>query len=222
VVDMRHGTRERPTDGIARRMAAGEVIVLTHGNDTSTHGYCELVAGAAVVSAERMAFIVRHTAGFVRVAMRQPDFMRLRIPPMWWNETTGDYSPLMVSVDARTGVTTGISAEDRARTVRLLGDERTQPDDLNRPGHVPTLLVHDTPTLEQFGVAEAAVRICEAAGLRAASALSTLVDQSGELCDVSGGQDFAHHHGLLAVDVADIWAWPTDHAHADRGRRRNH
>ncbi|SFN51293.1 3,4-dihydroxy 2-butanone 4-phosphate synthase / GTP cyclohydrolase II [Pseudonocardia ammonioxydans] len=169
-------------------------------------GDTDRVGGALVVAADRvdrrsMAFVVRHTSGFVCVALTGYDCDRLGLPPM---AGAGGRPALTVTVDAATGITTGISAADRARTARLLAGAATAPGDLTRPGHVAGVRAAAGGVLAEPGTAEAAVDLARLAGCRPAAVYAQLVRDDGA---TAGPQDlaaFAAAHELDVVTVGEL------------------
>jgi 3,4-dihydroxy 2-butanone 4-phosphate synthase/GTP cyclohydrolase II len=193
-----------PVDAAARELAAGRPVLVD--DDVAGAG------GAVVVAAEHcdtrtMAFLVRATSGLVYVAMTGARLDELQIPPISAPRSGPDPSAVAVSVDLRTGISTGISARDRAGTVRALADPATRSGDLVRPGHVLPVRVRPGGVLERPRPAEAAVELCAMAGLHPAAALATAVDGAGELVDRAAFAALACEHGMALVRVSEIVAW---------------
>lgn len=160
-----------------------------------------LVAAAAAVDPATMAFVVRCGSGVVGVALPGERLDALRLPP----QVTGGRGPAFaVSVDLRRGVTTGISARDRAATVRALADPGLRPDDLVRPGHVLPVRARDGGLAERARPAEAALALCAAAGAAPAALLATLVAPDGDVAGPAATAAFAAGHGLAVATVSDL------------------
>jgi 3,4-dihydroxy 2-butanone 4-phosphate synthase/GTP cyclohydrolase II len=164
----------------------------------------ELVMAAEKVDAGHVAFMVRWARGIVSVAMTEQRIREMAIPLL--PAKGGDpYAEVVgVSVEARYGVTTGISAADRARTIQTLAAETSGPRDLTMPGHVPPLLALTGGVMAKSGRAEAAIDLVSLAGLRPCAALCTILGDDGE---AARGQElwaFAHSHKLPLVTVRDI------------------
>jgi 3,4-dihydroxy 2-butanone 4-phosphate synthase / GTP cyclohydrolase II len=167
-------------------------------------------AGVLVVAAERvdvgaMAFLVRESSGVVCTAMTGQRLDALRIPPLA-ADGARTRPAFAVAVDLGTGISTGISARDRALTVRALADPATGPADLVRPGHVLPLRARDGGVLERPRPAEAAVALCAAAGLAPAAALATAVDEAGEVAGPSALDALARRAALPVVAVSQVVA----------------
>ncbi|GAA3528522.1 hypothetical protein GCM10022222_09440 [Amycolatopsis ultiminotia] len=182
-------------------LAAGRPAVLL-----DEQGTAELVVAAALATTDSLAFLVRHGSGFVRVALTGLACDRLDLPPV---TARGPYRCAQaVAVDAAAGVSTGISAADRCRTVRLLADPATEPGQLRRPGHIVPVRAWPTDgAADQPGAAEAGVELARLAGLEPAAVLCGLVsrlDPSG-MAGPAEALDFARELGLAAIAVADLY-----------------
>ncbi len=196
----------------AQDLRAGRPVLVVDEADRGGEG--DLVVAAELVTARTMAFIVAHTSGFVCVALSGEACDRLRLPPMAEASTEPRGTAYRVTVDARDGVTTGISARDRARTARLLGNAATAPDDLTRPGHVVPLRARDGGVLARRGHTEAAVDLARIAGLRPAAVLCEVVSHR-EPSAMAGRAElaaFATEHELTTVHIADLVAFRRRHA----------
>lgn len=166
-----------------------------------------LVVAGEHVDTARMALLVRETSGFVCVAMTGDRLDKLRLPLLAAPDPGGRSVAFAVAVDLRRGVTTGISARDRAATVCALADPATEPDDLARPGHVLPVRVADGGVLELPRPAEAAADLCRAAGLAPVAALATVLDVAGGVAGVAELSDLASRYGLLQVRISEVVAW---------------
>ncbi|WP_433298074.1 3,4-dihydroxy-2-butanone-4-phosphate synthase [Pseudonocardia sp. CA-142604] len=206
-------------EAATRSLAAGRPVLLIDDVAGSAAGG----SGALVVAAEHtdttlMSLLVRESTGIVCVAMTGARLDELRIPPI---ATAGSSRPdgaaFAVSVDLRCGVSTGISARDRAATVRALADPATAAGDLARPGHVLPLRARDGGVLERPRPAEAAVDLCLAAGLAPAAALATAVDADGGVAGCGNLGALAEQHGLAVVRVSDVVAWRAERRPVHRG-----
>lgn len=189
-------------------LAAGRPVLLL--GDVEADGISQsgmvVVAGEHVDSA-LMAFIVRETSGVVCAAMTGARLDELRIPPIVASSAGGRAAAFAVSVDLRCGISTGISARDRAATVRALADPGSGPGDLVRPGHVLPVRTHDGGVLGLPGPAEAAVDLCRSAGLSPVAAIATVVDDGGDIAGIVDLTALAARYGLPLVRVSEIVAW---------------
>lgn len=188
----------RPIDAALAALAHGQPVVLTAHEDAA------LVLPAAEASATALAFVVRHSSGLVGVALPGERCDALELPPMRPDFRHGGGPGWCVAVDAATGVTTGISAADRAETIRRLADCDTRPEDLHRPGHVLPYATHPRGTLGRLAAPEAALELCLLAGLPAAAAFAALVspeDPRG-MATPDEAAGFAAAHGLPVLESA--------------------
>lgn len=145
-------------------MAAGRPVVVVDDADRENEG--DLIFAAERATPELLAFMVRYTSGYICAPLTEEDCDRLELPPMYHTNQDRRGTAYTVTVDAREGVSTGISAADRAHTIRLLADPATSPIDLARPGHVVPLRAKAGGVLRRPGHTEAAVDLARLAGLR--------------------------------------------------------
>ncbi len=150
--------------------------------------------------------MIRHTSGVICVSMRGPDLDRLKLPPMTAINEDRKKTAYAVSVDARDGISTGISAVDRARTIKVLCDSATEPWEITRPGHVFPLRAVDGGVLVRPGHTEAAVDLASAAHLSPAGVLCELVRDDGSLMRLPDLVVFAREHDLRIISIADLIA----------------
>lgn len=187
----------RVEDALAELVRGKPIVVV----DDDTGG--DLVCAAEFVTPALVAFLVRYTSGYLCVALTECDADRLGLPPL----VSGD--PHGVSVDARHGTGTGISARDRAHTARLLADPSTVAGDLARPGHVVPLRARAGGVLECTGRAEAAVDLVRLAGLRPASLLGAIVGEHdpAEMARPAELAEFAARYDLCMITIEELVAF---------------
>lgn len=196
----------KTTDVRVRRavtaMAAGQPVVLSTGAERDSY----LVFAAAAANPSLLHFVIRHTSGYVRVALPGKECSRLNLPPM--SHIAEGAVPHCVSVDARdTG--TGISAADRARTIAALASPTTVASDLQRPGHVVPVRVDAEGVLGRPGAAEAATDLASLAGQGRSAAFCEIVSRRDPV-QIAGGPEsveFALAHGLAVVSIAELMAY---------------
>jgi 3,4-dihydroxy 2-butanone 4-phosphate synthase/GTP cyclohydrolase II len=198
------GVRLDPVERAIADIAAGRAVVVVDDEDRENEG--DLVVAATKVTPALMAFLVRHTSGVVCVPMEGAELDRLRLPPMTVVNEDRKRTAYSVSVDARDGISTGISAADRARTVRVLVDSATEPFELTRPGHVFPLRAVEGGVLRRAGHTEAAVDLARLAGLTPAGVIAEVVDEDGSMARLPRLREFADEHGLALVSIADLVA----------------
>jgi len=151
-----------------------------------------------------MAFMIRHTSGVICMPMLGERLDDLRLPLMVAHNTEVQRTAFTISVDAVHGTTTGISAADRATTVRALIDADTRPEDLARPGHIFPLRYREGGVLKRAGHTEAAVDLARLAGLSAAGVLAEVVNDDGTMQRLPQLEQFAAEHGLQLISIADL------------------
>jgi len=199
------GVRMDSVEHAVAEVALGRAVVVVDDEDRENEG--DLVAAAARMTPELMGFIVRHTSGVVCVPVTGDVLDRLAIPLMTPHNRERLRTAYTVSVDARDGVTTGISAADRARTVRTLVDSATEPYELVQPGHVFPLRYREGGVLARPGHTEAAVDLARLAGMTPAGAIAEIVNDDGTMMRAPALREFADEHGLAMIAIADLIAY---------------
>ena len=196
------GVRMDSIEAAVAAMRAGRPIVVVDDEDRENEGDLIFAAGAA--TADLVGFMIRYTSGYICVAMTGDDLDRLGLPPMTAVNEDRKGTAYAVSVDARDVESTGISAADRARTIKVLSDSATEPWELTRPGHVMPLRAVPGGVLRRAGHTEAAVDLARMAGLAPAGALCELVNDDGTMMRAPQCRAFADEHGLVMVSIADL------------------
>jgi 3,4-dihydroxy 2-butanone 4-phosphate synthase/GTP cyclohydrolase II len=190
-------------------LRAGRPVLVTDAADREDEG--DVVLAGETLTAEWLAWTIRHSSGYVCAPMSQERADALRLPLMVTENADRLRTAYTVTVDARTGVTTGISAADRAHTIRTLADGGTTAGDLIRPGHVVPLRARPGGVLERPGHTEAAVDLCRLAGLQPVAAIAELVDDDGTMMRLPGILDLAARHGLPVLSIEQLIAWRAVH-----------
>jgi 3,4-dihydroxy 2-butanone 4-phosphate synthase / GTP cyclohydrolase II len=180
----------------------GRMVIVVDDADRENEG--DLIMAAELVTPEAIAFIVRHTSGVICMPVIGERLDELEIPLMVAANTDTRRTAFTVSVDARYGVTTGISAADRARTIQAMIDPATQPADLSRPGHIFPLRYREGGVLKRAGHTEAAVDLARLAGLYPAGVLCETVNEDGTMARLPDLTLFARAHGLKLISIADL------------------
>ena len=183
--------------------SGGMVVVV---DDESRENEGDLILAAEHATPQALAFMVRHGSGIVCVAMEQRRLEDLRLPMMTQQGTDAMGTAFTVSVDARDGTSTGVSAHDRARTIEALIADGTAPEDLLRPGHVFPLRSKPGGVLERAGHTEAAVDLARLAGLYPAGVICEIVADDGAMARGGQLQRFAAEHGLPLLSIAELIA----------------
>ena len=199
------GVRLDPVADAIAAIARGECVVVVDDEDRENEG--DLIFAAARATPSLVGFMIRYTSGVVCVPLPGPELDRLDLPPMTMVNEDRKGTAYTVSVDAREGISTGISAADRAHTIRVLADSATEPFDLSRPGHVFPLRAVPGGVLRRAGHTEAAVDLARLAGLSRAGAIAELVHDDGSMMRAPACRSFADEHGLLMISIADLIAY---------------
>ncbi len=186
-------------------IAAGQVVVVVDDEDRENEG--DLIFAASKATPELVGFMIRHTSGVICVAMEGDELDRLDLPPMTVVNEDRKGTAYAVSVDARDGISTGISAADRAHTIKVMSDSATEPRDLTRPGHVFPLRAMPGGTLRRPGHTEAAVDLARLAGLTPAGVICEVVHDDGSMMRSPALREFANEHGLAMISIADLIAY---------------
>jgi 3,4-dihydroxy 2-butanone 4-phosphate synthase/GTP cyclohydrolase II len=197
-------------DSIERAIAeikSGKPVIVIDDEDRENEG--DLILAAELVTPEIVAFVVRYTSGYICVPVTEADADRLDLPPMFHTNQDRRGTAYTVTVDAREGVTTGISASDRAHTIRLLADPASNAADFSRPGHVVPLRAKDGGVLRRPGHTEAAVDLAVLAGLYPAGVLCEVVSEKDPAGMARGDElrVFADDHDLALISIADLIAY---------------
>ncbi len=188
-----------------QRVGEGRPVVVVDDEDRENEG--DLIFAAQRATPELVGFMIRHTSGFICVAMEGAELDRLGLPPMTHVNQDRKGTAYAVTVDARDGISTGISARDRAHTIKVLCDSATDPWELTRPGHVVPLRALEGGVLRRAGHTEAGVDLARMAGLAPAGALCELVNDDGSMMRAPQCRAFADEHGLAMISIADLIAY---------------
>ena len=183
-------------------IAAGRMVVVVDDADRENEG--DLIMAAEAATPETIAFFVRHTSGVICTPMLGERLDELDLPLMVATNTAPYRTAFTISVDAGRGTTTGISAADRATTIRALIGPATRPGDLVRPGHIFPLRYRDGGVLMRAGHTEAAVDLARMAGCYPAAVLCELVDEDGGMARLPELERFAERHGLPLISIAGL------------------
>ncbi|GAA5102445.1 bifunctional 3,4-dihydroxy-2-butanone-4-phosphate synthase/GTP cyclohydrolase II [Haloechinothrix salitolerans] len=188
-------------------IAEGKPVVVVDDEDRENEG--DLIFAAEKATPELVAFMVRYTSGYICVPLTEYDADRLNLPPMFYANQDVRGTAYTVTVDAKEGVSTGISASDRSHTIRLLADRTATADDFNRPGHVVPLRAKEGGVLRRPGHTEASVDLARMAGLRPAGVLCEIVSQKdeGDMARYDELKVFADEHDLALITIADLIAY---------------
>jgi 3,4-dihydroxy-2-butanone 4-phosphate synthase len=193
---------ERRVDAALSAFARGEMVIVVDDADRENEG--DLIMAAEKVTPAAIGFMVHHTSGLLCVPLVGERLDALEIPLMVPTNTEALRTAFTVSVDARHGTSTGISAADRATTIHALVQPSTRPDDLARPGHVFPLRYREGGVLVRRGHTEAAVDMARLTGLAPAGVLAEITNPDGSMARRPQLECFAAEHHLELISVADL------------------
>ena len=194
-----------PIDDIIEEARQGRMFVLIDDEDRENEG--DLVIPAQMATPEAINFMAKHGRGLVCLALTQERVEALGLPPMQQTNASRLSTAFTLSIEAREGVTTGISAADRARTVAVAIDPARGRDDVTTPGHVFPIMARDGGVLVRAGHTEAAVDIARMAGLIPAGVICEIMNDDGSMARLPDLVKFAQFHGLRIGTIADLIAY---------------
>jgi len=190
---------------IIAAVSRGEPVVIVDDENRENEG--DIIIAGEKVTEQNIAFTIRHTGGVICLAMPDSHADHLELPPMVSHNTARRGTAYTVSIEAREGVTTGISALDRATTIRAAVRPGVTAADLARPGHVFPLRAREGGVLRRAGHTEAAVDLARLAGLFPSGIVSELMHDNGTMMRLPAILEFAKEHGLLVGTIADLIAY---------------
>jgi 3,4-dihydroxy 2-butanone 4-phosphate synthase/GTP cyclohydrolase II len=188
---------------------AGKFVIVVDDENRENEG--DLVIAAEKVTADSINFMAKYGRGLICMPMTGERLDTLRIPMMVSNNTSHFGTPFAVAVEAREGTTTGISAADRARTVQVMVDPKTKPEDILMPGHMFPLRAREGGVLVRAGQTEATVDLARMAGLKPAGVLCEIMNTDGTMARMPQLEVFAKKHNLKIISVADLIAYRYRH-----------
>jgi 3,4-dihydroxy 2-butanone 4-phosphate synthase/GTP cyclohydrolase II len=194
-----------PIDEIVAAIARGEMVIMVDDEDRENEG--DLIAAAETATQAQIGFMLRHTSGIICLPVVGERLDELDLPMMVARNTDVRRTAFTVSIDAREGTTTGISAADRWRTIQTVINPETKPEDLARPGHMYPLRYEPGGVLKRAGHTEAAVDLAELAGRYPAGVLAEIMNDDGTVARLGDLERFAEEHGLLLGTIADLIAF---------------
>src|SRR5688572_17421126 len=183
-------------------IAAGGLVIVTDDEGRENEG--DLVMAAEKATPELINMMIRHARGLICVPMTEPQLKRLGINPMVQQNREALRTAFTVSVDAAEGITTGISAFDRAKTIQLLANPATRSDQLVQPGHIFPLCSRPGGVLERAGHTEAAVDLAALAGLKPAAVICEILNEDGTMARLDELVDFKRKHGLPLISISAL------------------
>jgi len=189
----------------AEALRAGRPVLLTDDHDRENEA--DLIVAASRLTEPVMALLIREGSGIVCLCLPPETVERLRLPPMVVHNESRYGTAFTVSIEARQGVGTGVSAADRLTTVRAAINPDAQPDDLASPGHVFPLRAEAGGVLARRGHTEGAIELCDLAGLPRSAVLCELMNPDGSMARGAQISAFALTHGIPVLSIADLVQW---------------
>jgi 3,4-dihydroxy 2-butanone 4-phosphate synthase/GTP cyclohydrolase II len=180
----------------------GKMVIMVDDEDRENEG--DVVIAAEKTTPEAINFMARYACGLICLSLTEERVRHLRLPLMVRDNTSQYNTAFTISIEAKEGVTTGISAHDRARTVLTAIDDNTGPDDLVRPGHIFPLMARDGGVLVRVGHTEASVDLARLAGLKPAGVICEVMNEDGTMARLPDLEAFASRHGLKIGTIADL------------------
>ncbi|MGE0047780.1 MAG: 3,4-dihydroxy-2-butanone-4-phosphate synthase [Acidithiobacillus sp.] len=180
----------------------GRPVLLLDDDDRENEA--DLIVAADLLTEATMALLIRECSGIVCLCLTRAHADRLSLPPMVSQNESRFGTAFTISIEARVGVTTGVSAADRLRTVQAAIASHARPEDLVRPGHIFPLRAHDDGVLGRNGHTEGAVDLARLAGLQPAAVLCELMNPDGSMARGKDVEQFAQQHGLPQVTIAEL------------------
>lgn len=194
-----------PVEDIIEDARNGRPYILVDAEDRENEG--DVIIPAQFATPDQINFMAKHARGLICLAMTDERARKLRLPPMAAENRAGMGTAFTVSIEARDGVTTGISAADRARTIQVAVDPTRHADDIVSPGHVFPLVAREGGVLVRAGHTEAAVDISRLAGLTPAGVICEIMNDDGTMARLPDLVAFAQLHGLKIGTIADLIAY---------------
>lgn len=183
-------------------LSQGEFVIVVDDFDRENEG--DLIMAAEKMTPEKMTFMLNHTSGVICVPLTEAKLNRLRLPQMVMHNTESHRTAFTVSVDLLEGTTTGISAEDRAKTVRALGNPNCAAEEFRRPGHIFPLLAREGGVLKRAGHTEATLDLMQMAGMEPAGVLCEIVNPDYSMARLPELQEFAKKFSIPLISIADL------------------
>ena len=184
------------------RFAKGEFVIVTDDSSRENEGGLFLLANSATT--EKIGFMIRHTSGVVCVAMTEARSRQLHLPLMVKNNQDTKRTAFTVTVDVKHGITTGISAEERANTIRALADQKSTAEDFIRPGHIFPLIAHEGGLASRRGHTEAIIELCRRVNEELVGVICELVNEDGSMMRGESLKEFANQHDIPIITIDEL------------------
>ena len=184
---------------------AGKFVIVVDDEDRENEG--DLIIAAEKIDAEKVNFMLKHARGVLCAPITISRSIELNLPHQVEDNTSMLGTPFTVTIDKLEGCTTGVSAHDRAATIKALADPESKPETFGRPGHINPLYAQDQGVLRRSGHTEAAIDLCKWAGLYPAGALMEIMNDDGTMARLPDLEIFAHEHDMKIISIKDLIAY---------------
>ena len=184
---------------------AGKFVIVVDDEDSENEG--DLIIAAEKIDAEKVNFMLKHARGVRCAPITISRSIELNLPHQVEDNTSMLGTPFTVTIDKLEGCTTGVSAHDRAATIKALADPESKPETFGRPGHINPLYAQDQGVLKRSGHTEAAIDLCKLAGLYPAGALMEIMNDDGTMARLPDLEIFAHEHDMKIISIKDLIAY---------------
>ncbi|HEX2965301.1 MAG TPA: bifunctional 3,4-dihydroxy-2-butanone-4-phosphate synthase/GTP cyclohydrolase II [Syntrophorhabdaceae bacterium] len=192
----------------------GKMVIIVDDEDRENEG--DVMIAAEKVTPEAITFMARYACGLICQSLTEERVRELKLPLMVEENTSQYNTAFTVSIEAKHGVTTGISAYDRARTIQVAIDENCTADDISRPGHIFPLVAKKGGVLVRVGHTEASLDLARLAGLRPSGVICEIMNEDGTMARLPDLEVFAEKHGLRIVTIADLIKYKMRNEHIVR------
>ncbi len=199
------GTPEQRVERALTALRAGRGVMVLDDEDRENEG--DMIFAAETMTVEQMALTIRHGSGIVCLCLPESRLKQLELPMMVDNNTSAYGTGFTVTIEAASGVTTGVSAADRLTTIRAAIAEQAKPADLNRPGHVFPLRAREGGVLTRGGHTEATIDLVTLAGFTPAGVLCELTNDDGSMARAAEVVAFGKRHQMPVVTIDDLVTW---------------
>jgi 3,4-dihydroxy 2-butanone 4-phosphate synthase/GTP cyclohydrolase II len=180
----------------------GKMVIIVDDEDRENEG--DIMIPAEKITPEAVTFMARYACGLICLSLTEKRVRELKLPLMVEDNTSQYKTAFTVSIEAKQGVTTGISAYDRARTIQVAIDDKSTADDISRPGHIFPLMARKGGVLVRVGHTEASVDLARLAGLKPAGVICEIMNEDGTMARIPELEIFAEKHNLKIVTIADL------------------
>lgn len=208
-LENKHGNQLERVERALEAIRAGKGVLVADSPDRENE--VDIIYSAETITREQMALLIRECSGIVCLCMPQEKIESLDLPMMVEHNTSGFQAAFTVTIEAATGVTTGVSASDRVRTIQAAIADNARPEDLRRPGHVFPLRARAGGVLERPGHTEASIDLMRLAGMKPYGVICEMTNPDGTMTKLDGAMDFAEANDLAILTIADLIAYRKKH-----------